>query len=132
MQSCNINSFDTLLENFIFAWEIKDDTYNLLPIEYIIFNYKFPDEKGKWNLVKINAPVVKQRENKPAITKSKISGYSLPNTMDLTLWGTIIYTHEGTRARIDRPKSKATYEVIISEDKKVHNINITIADNYVL
>ncbi len=38
--------------------------------------------------------------------------------MDLSLWGMIVYNHDLSRARIDRPKSKAVYEVNISEDKK--------------
>lgn len=133
VQSCDIKNYETLLDNFELSWDIKDDTYNQLPVDYIIFVYRLPAAEEKWNLIKINKPIDNQIVNKEhmPINKTKISSYSLPNTMDLKLWGTLVYTHEGNRARIDRPRSKAVYEVIISEDKKVHNINITIGENTV-
>lgn len=52
--------------------------------------------------------------------------------MDLSLWGTLVYTHELMRARIDRPRSNAVYEVNISEDRKIHIIDITIEGDSVL
>jgi hypothetical protein len=44
----------------------------------------------------------------------------------------LVYNHDLSRARIDRPKSKAVYEVNISEDKKIHIIDITIEGDSVL
>jgi hypothetical protein len=60
--------------------------------------------------------------------------------MDLSLWGTLVYNHDQSKARIDRARSKAVYEVDISsagaagaeKDKKIHSINITIEGNSVL
>jgi len=137
VQSFDINSYDKLFDNFNFMWELKDDDYHSLEIDSVIFNYKFPDEAKEWKLVKINDPQSFKRVNKVGyaateINTTKISSYSLPNTMDLKLWGALVYTHDGSRARIDRPRSKAVYEVKISSDKKVHIIDITIADNYVI
>jgi len=80
----------------------------------------------EWTKVKINGGQSLKGINKPAINTSKIGGYSLPNTMDLSLWGTIVYAPDGCRARIDKPKSKAIYEVIISKDKKSYDVDITI------
>lgn len=126
VQSFNINSYDILLNNFIFMWEIRDTEYHSLEIDSIIFTYKFPDKSTKWTKVKINEPQALKGVNKPAINTIKIGGYSLPNTMDLSLWGTIVYAPDGTRARIDRPRSKAVYEVIFSKDKKSYDVDITI------
>lgn len=52
--------------------------------------------------------------------------------MDLNLWGSLVYTHDLSRARIDKPKSKAIYEVNISEDRKTHIIDIMIEGDSVL
>lgn len=132
VQSFDINSYDKLLDNFIIMWELRDDDYHSLEIDSVIFNYIFPDETKEWKVVKINDPQSLKIDNKTKINKTKISSYSLPNTMDLKLWGALVYTHDGSRARIDRPRSKAVYEVNISNDKKVHIIDITIADNSVI
>lgn len=66
-------------------WELKNDEYYTLQLDSIIFNYKFPSEDKKWNIVKINEPQSLVKVNKPTIDTTKITGYSLPNTMDLKL-----------------------------------------------
>lgn len=119
-------------------WELKDEEYHSLQIDSILFNYKFPGEDKKWSVVKINDPQSLKKDNKPAFNTTKISSYSLPNSMDLTLWGTLVYNHDGSRARIDIPRSKGVYEVNISfcgatgEDKKIHIIDIMVEGDSVL
>ena len=98
--------------------ELKDAEYYSLQIDSDIFNYKLPGEEKKWSVVKINDPQSTVKVNKPTINTTKISSYSLPNTMNLNLWGSLVYTHDLSRAHIDRPKSNTIYEVNISEDKK--------------
>jgi hypothetical protein len=47
VQSCDIKNYETLLDNFELSWDIKDDTYNQLPVDYIIFVYRLPAAEEK-------------------------------------------------------------------------------------
>lgn len=85
VQSVDINSHDKIKDNFNFMLEIREEEYNSLQVDSIIFNYKFPSEDKKWNIVKINEPQSLVKVNKPTIDTTKITGFSLPNTMDLKL-----------------------------------------------
>lgn len=133
VQSVDIHSRDKLFENFFVMWSLRDEEYQGLQLDSLIFNYKFPKVKNKtWNLVKINEPQSFKKVNKPVFNSTKISSYSIPNTMELNAWGAVVYIHELNRARIERPKSKAVYEVKLSEDRKTHIIDITVEGDSVL
>lgn len=138
INSVDINSRIKLFENFNLMWELKNDEYYSLQIDSIIFNYKFPSEEKKWNIVKINEPHSLAKVNKSTIDRTRITGYSLPNTMDLKLWGDMVYIPELKLARIERPRSKSVYEIIISENsallakKKIHNVSILVVGDTVV
>ena len=71
VQSCDIKNYETLLDNFELSWDIKDDTYNQLPVDYIIFVYRLPAAEEKWNLIKINKPIDNQIVNKEHMVINK-------------------------------------------------------------
>lgn len=63
---------------------LRDEEYQGLQVDSLIFNYKLPKvEDRTWDLVKINEPQSLKKANKPVFDSTKMSGYSLPNTMDL-------------------------------------------------
>lgn len=87
MQTIDLKDIDSLKQLFNEYWDLREEDYYLAKITDIIFTYK---------IININLPtkILKKKDlNKINNTSNKkdnlpvFSGFKLPNTMDLTLWG---------------------------------------------
>jgi hypothetical protein len=121
------NALDEFIIEIQGNWELKCDEYkDLGSIVAGIFVYKtFKD--------KIHVTSKSKLEIDPkGIYKNshKVNGYELPNTIDISKWGTeIIYNEQRTLATICRFKGQSYYEIHIHPD---HNIVHLKRNNHII
>jgi hypothetical protein len=109
----NKDNINILISNITGSWEIKSEEYSeiLNIIHFGIIRYKFLDNEISNNQI--------SKVSSKGIYKNShiISGYSLPNTMEIEKWGyNISYNDNRSFAKINRLKGKCIYEINILND----------------
>jgi hypothetical protein len=106
-QKVNNTNLNELIELYQYTLNFKTEDYITIPLEQIFVSYKIiPDAKIKSKISKISSSK-KQTE----IGTFTFGGFKLPNTMDFTKWGNIIYS-KGDDTIIQKDDSKEIYIII--------------------
>jgi hypothetical protein len=123
-----IASHSDKILNFMIEWWInKGDSYYDINISEVLYTYKIPDPSLNLKKTFIKSKVYNNEELPHNYNESfTFSGYSLPNTMDLTMWGECSFNKDYKKVIIKKPKSHNRYEVNIFDDYyNVNYINIS-------
>src|SRR5271156_660750 len=109
LQTVNFNVLNDLSDIFIEFWSLRDEDYTSLNPSHIVYTYKIIKDPSYNN--KITTKI-----NRSKLIKSsnliKFKGFNLPNTMDFSKWGKVIF-HTDTFALVSKMNSKFKYHINI-------------------
>jgi|SRR5882672_552883 len=108
-QTIPLNRFKELLFIFFEYWNIRSEDYHTFYIKSIFFTYAIGSVGGEIKgpkIIKAIKPLQKEMS-------FKFSGFNLPNTMDITEWGSVEFYDDYKKAIVLKSNSVSRYEVSI-------------------
>lgn len=133
LQTVNIEDISSLANLFVEYWNLRTDDYFITEYSDIIFTYKIIDDSNL--TTKILTPrelnrLKGQSENKTSINpRMTFGGYSLPNTMDFTLWGPYHFI-DNKNVIVYKKSSKLEYHIELFDYHQ--KVTLTLDDKKIL
>lgn len=130
MQNIFIKDIEILKDIFIEFLQLTDEEYYKdRLVKNIIFTYKILNKDYKISESKILRH--KKITTKNKISNTKIKSYNLPNTMDITKWGKVLYEENVFNSNIDEKKwvikkSDSLIEYHITQKVDNHSVNLIL------
>ena len=110
-----VKDIQVIQDNIYTIFELKEDYYNELTIDNIIYSYTVFDV-GVITMHDTVQDLVKS--NKPFLGRIRIGKFSIPKTSNLKEWGQVHYIRNDKEALIFKYNSKGVYHVKFLSDRE--------------